>query len=313
MALFAVVLVHAALCIGGLTGCDLAAPPPEGASTLSVAVTIDDLPLAAFEIFPDDDYRRRIVAGLCSLIETRGIPVTGFLNSSVHGAMPELLERWKAAGIEIGNHTWSHPNLRDVGSDAFIEDVRRGHEAIRTHVPNQRVIRFRYPYLSEGLDPAARDAVRAALAELGSPPAPVTILTRDWYYSTGYSRAQMAGDPVAAERWVQPWRWNMEEATRSAEALSRKIFGREPPQILLIHANELNARYLGDYLDWMERRGYRFISLEEALADPAYHEVDFTTWPDEDSHWRRLRRSRALSLGMGGLGTPSHPAPGEDR
>jgi peptidoglycan/xylan/chitin deacetylase (PgdA/CDA1 family) len=252
------------------------------------------------------------VADLCSLIEERGIPVTGFANPSVDARMPELLERWQAAGIELGNHTWSHPDLRKVGPEFFIEDLQRGHAAIRARAPDQPRIAFRYPYLSEGLDPVAREAVRDALAELGSPIAPVTIITQDWYYSTEYTLARIAGDPVAAERWVDPWRWDLEDATRSAEALSRKLFDREPPQILLLHANELNAGFLGEYLDWLERRGYRFVSLAEALADPAYREIDLTTWPDDDSLWRRLTRSRALAQGIGGLGRRIPPRePGE--
>jgi hypothetical protein len=55
-----------------------------------------------------------------------------------------------------------------------------------------------------------------------------------------------------------------------AEQLSKQIMGYEPRQILLLHANQLEADHIGELLDVMRKRGYRFVSLEKALADPAY-------------------------------------------
>ena len=43
------------------------------------------------------------------------------------------------------------------------------------------------------------------------------------------------------------------------------MFGREIPQVLLLHANALNAERFGAVADALVRRGYRFISLDEAL------------------------------------------------
>jgi hypothetical protein len=44
--------------------------------------------------------------------------------------------------------------------------------------------------------------------------------------------------------------------------------------VLLLHANALNAAALPDLLDAMRSAGYRFISLDEALQDPAYQHAD---------------------------------------
>jgi peptidoglycan/xylan/chitin deacetylase (PgdA/CDA1 family) len=43
---------------------------------------------------------------------------------------------------------------------------------------------------------------------------------------------------------------------------------REPPQILLIHASQMNADMMPELLAMFRRRGYSFISLDRALADP---------------------------------------------
>src|SRR6516162_7800305 len=59
-------------------------------------------------------------------------------------------------------------------------------------------------------------------------------------------------------------------------------------EILLLHANQLEADHIGELLELMRKRGYRFVTLEEALADPAYSLPD--TYVGEDGtgwldHW----------------------------
>lgn len=45
--------------------------------------------------------------------------------------------------------------------------------------------------------------------------------------------------------------------------------GKNAKQILLIHANLLNSYVLGDVLEMYQKNGYKFISLTEALKNPA--------------------------------------------
>ena len=58
------------------------------------------------------------------------------------------------------------------------------------------------------------------------------------------------------------------------EALEHALFGRPIAHVLLVHANALNADHLGRLLRVYRRRGYRFVSLDDALADPAYRSPD---------------------------------------
>ena len=43
-----------------------------------------------------------------------------------------------------------------------------------------------------------------------------------------------------------------------------------------------------------EKRGYRFVPVQEAMRHPAYQELDRSLTPFGESHWSRLRRSRQL-------------------
>jgi len=266
------------------------APPPER----RMAVTVDDLPVAFFDSHRNAAHRLEVVQTWRDLVRSRSLPVTGFLVGENHPRQPELMRIWLEAGIGVGNHTWSHPRLRKVGLRSYLADLDRGHATVAGLIPEGTKIPFRYPYLYQGFDPSHRDAVRAHLAELGSPAAPVTVDSNDWLYARHYGDALRERDDAAAERARQAWRWDLEEATERAEWRSRQLFDREPPQILLVHANELTGRHLGEYLDWLEGRGYRFISLADALADPAYAETDASLVPTGDSFWLRLRRSRQL-------------------
>ena len=54
----------------------------------------------------------------------------------------------------------------------------------------------------------------------------------------------------------------MESVVAFFEQRSVEVLGREFPQILLIHASQLNADLMPDLLRMFQRRGYTFVSLE---------------------------------------------------
>ena len=60
--------------------------------------------------------------------------------------------------------------------------------------------------------------------------------------------------------------------------------GYEPRQIILLHGNQLEADHIGDLANVFRKRGYRFITLEEALGDPAYSLPD-TYIGEEGTGW----------------------------
>jgi hypothetical protein len=85
-----------------------------------VAFTLDDLPTAS--VLGDDlAQARKTTAGLLSALRRQQIPAIGFVNERKLGAAgkphPErvaLLQQWIDAGLELGNHTFSHVDLHRV-------------------------------------------------------------------------------------------------------------------------------------------------------------------------------------------------------
>ena len=66
-----------------------------------------------------------------------------------------------------------------------------------------------------------------------------------------------------------------------------KWLGYEVKHTLLLHANSLNGDYFGELAAMMKRRGYTFITLEEALQDEAYRLGDPYTGPSGPSWLQR--------------------------
>jgi len=57
---------------------------------------------------------------------------------------------------------------------------------------------------------------------------------------------------------------------RGAEAISRLLFGRNIPQILLVHDCAFESLTLNRTLERFRADGVKFVPLDTVLADPAY-------------------------------------------
>lgn len=241
----------------------------------SVAFTFDDLPVVRSSSLAD---AQAITTRLLDHISTARIPAIGFVNEGKlesPGEKPAriaLLEAWLARGIDLGNHTYSHLRLQNATLAAFEADVLKGERVIRPLMAaHGRPLRyFRHPTLSTGRDLATKAAVERFLAAHGYLVAPVTIDNDEYLYALAYDRARSRADTMQMRRLGDDYVQYMAQIFGHWEALSRALLGREPAQILLLHANALNADWLGALAVMIRSRGYRFISLDRALADEAY-------------------------------------------
>lgn len=87
------------------------------AMTKEIALTIDDLPFVGTNSNDMGNLKRshnRFMNILQSLIDAH-IPATGFIiANSIGKGQWQLLEAFRNAGFELGNHTYSHPNLNHM-------------------------------------------------------------------------------------------------------------------------------------------------------------------------------------------------------
>jgi peptidoglycan/xylan/chitin deacetylase (PgdA/CDA1 family) len=239
-----------------------------------MAVTIDDLPSV------DDDLpiARYVTKHLLEQLREQRIRAVGFVNEGklfVAGETEErtaMLTQWLDAGHELGNHTYSHVNNASVPFETYREDVIRGETVTRKLLRQRgRGLRwFRHPYLRTGPTEEYRRQLDALIAELQYVTAPVTIDNNDYVFARAYELAHGRGDKRTMHRLVVAYLDYMEAVVAHFELLSRDFLDREVWQVLLLHANRLNANHLDALVGRLRKRGYEFITLETALQDPAY-------------------------------------------
>ena len=241
-----------------------------------VAVTFDDLPASGGAVTLQE--YRYINTNLLAGLERQKIPAIGFVNESklfVKGEIDErteILSRWLVAGHQLGNHTYSHIPINSSTFEDYIEDLIRGETVTRMLLKERgEVLRYyRHTQLRTGPTEEYRKRLNAFLAKRGYTVAPVTIDNNEYVYAIIYARAKAGGDKELSAKIALSYLEYMEEVFTHFESLSQDFLEREVNQILLLHANELNADLIDRLAEMMRGRGYEFIKLEDALRDPAY-------------------------------------------
>jgi peptidoglycan/xylan/chitin deacetylase (PgdA/CDA1 family) len=244
----------------------------------SMAITIDDLPWIG-AVRPGET---RLEAGrrLIEALAERDVPALGFLNCARAGRGDPLLRAWLDAGLELGNHSAAHLDLNDAPLGQWLRDVRTCHAVVRELTGDQRVW-FRYPFLHQGPTAERQAAALALLEELASPIAHVTIDNSDWILAVAYGDAVRAGDAAHAAAVADAFVEHILRATAHYQQVARHRLGRDIPHVLLLHANLLVAEHIGTLLQRLHtEHGFRFVSVEEAQRDPAYHLPDGYTGGD---------------------------------
>ncbi|MBD0319165.1 MAG: polysaccharide deacetylase family protein [Gemmatimonadetes bacterium] len=263
-----------------------------------VAVTFDDLPGQAGDAAAAGDLMRKLVAS----VHRQGVPAIGFVNEGKlrpdPGGLTALLRMWRDAGLELGNHTYSHPSAHRTPLLEYLADIARGDSVTRRLLADRgaRPRYFRHPMLHTGRTLAYRDEVHRVLARRGSRVAPVTFDNQEFAFALVYARAVQRRDSAQMRRIVDGYLRHMEASFGHFEALSTALFGREIPQVLLLHANRLNADHFDALAALLRRRGYRFAPMDEVLRDRAYTSRDTYTGPKGLSWLERWAATRGMEL-----------------
>ena len=253
--------------------------PLADAAERRVAFTFDDLPGlgSPCDVAAYDRFNRKLVAA----IKRNNMPATGLVVSSrvcpqQEHRLASLYEIWLDAGLELGNHTRSHRDFNRTPIEEFQADVIANEKTLRPLLDarKQKLRYFRYPFLRSGTDLPKKRAFEQFLEERGYQNAPVTIDNDEYIYAAAYDAARAKNDNALAAKIADDYARYMETIFAFYETLSRDTLGYEVPQVLLLHVNWINADHLDRLAHIAKKRGYEFISLEEALRDKAYARRD---------------------------------------
>lgn len=250
-------------------------------SQRSIAVTIDDLPVVSTRRTLEN--RQEITKKLIGHITKAKVPAIGFVNENKlyagekrSEAETDLLRMWLTAGLELGNHTFSHRSADAISVQEYQDDIIRG-EIITKELlkaEKQDIKYFRHPFLQTGSDMEVKNAIYKFLADHNYTVAPITFDNADYIFSRAYDIAYDEDDKKLQKRVGDAYVPYMEKKLEYWERQSVKLLGREMAQTLLIHANFINSDYFDDLAAMLKKRGYKFVSLEDALKDEAYRLPD---------------------------------------
>jgi peptidoglycan/xylan/chitin deacetylase (PgdA/CDA1 family) len=233
------------------------------------------------------------------------IPVIGFVNAGQQvdvGAegLREILDLWLDAGADLGNHSYSHLNLNNVTIQQYLDDIVKGEPILRAALQahGKKLEFYRHPFLYTGSTVEMKRQIQQFLDQHGYRVAPITLDTSDYEFAALYTK------PEFRDRVKRDYVPYMESVVSFFEQRSVEVVGREIPQTLLIHASQLNADLMPDLLAMFRRRGYTFITLDQALADDAYRLPEEYVGPNGFSWIHRWSKTK----GMPPKGEPNPPA-----
>jgi len=269
-----------------------------------LAITFDDLP--AHGAHPPAITRMQIIQSILATLQREKLPPTyGFINGVRTEESPEtlgVLRAWRAAGQPLANHTWSHPDFNDTLPSQFIADIEANQPLLRTLMPapSDDWHWFRYPYLNEGDTLEKHRQVRTWLKANHYKVAEVTMDFEDYLWNEPYARCTAKNDPTALQQLHDTYLSTAGQFITYYRAISKAVYGRDIPLILLMHVGAFDAHMLPELLTLYRTRGFTFVTLPQATADPVYAEDSDIAYTHGDTLTEQLAFRR-------GIPRPHHP------
>lgn len=190
-----------------------AAPTAANSGNKVIALTFDDGP-------------GPYTAQLLDILDQHGAKATFFLIGSKVSAQADVLRRMHARGHQLGNHSWSHPELPKLPVDQIAGEIDRTNDAIKQATGIKPTI-LRPPYGAVNGVVLEQLRLRSMSSILWS------VDTRDW-------------------------------ADRNSEIVcSRAVAGAHPGAIILMHdIHQTSVGAVPCILSALKQQGYSFVTVQ---------------------------------------------------
>jgi cellulose synthase/poly-beta-1,6-N-acetylglucosamine synthase-like glycosyltransferase/peptidoglycan/xylan/chitin deacetylase (PgdA/CDA1 family) len=202
-----------------------------GAVKKDIALTFDD--------GPDAEYTPEIL----DVLKEKHVPATFFIIGTNAEANPGLVQRIVAEGHEVGNHTYTHPNLSETPAEATALELNATQRLFQA-LTGRSLRLFRPPYLGDA-EPTDADQIE-----------PVQM-AQDLGYVT-------VGEHVDPLDWERPGVANIVKSTLEQVHAAR---GDLPRNIILFHDaggdRAQTVAALPQVIDALRREGYHFVRVSQ--------------------------------------------------
>jgi len=276
---------------GMVTGCLLglmamavplavAAPPREQHPPAGqIALTFDDLP--GLTILDDQAYVTYLNKVLLRGLKLHHFPAIGFVNEDKLDDLDRsqqiaVLRDWLDAGMDLGNHTFSHDAPDELGAAGYTEDIAKGEVVTKALLTeHHKTMRyFRHPYLKTGSTEADKRYIDEWLAHHGYRIAPITMNADDWEFAEPYDFAISHRDLAMQAHIKAEYLAHTEAMIHWYRRASQAVFHRDIPYVILLHATRLNADSFEELAAMLKRNRLKPVTLDRAMADRAYRTRD---------------------------------------
>lgn len=256
----------ARLLLVGAACCALAAP---AAAEKRIALSFDDVPRGPGTFMTPQERTDRLIAALrrAHVRQVAFFVNPGNLQQPWGAGRESQIAAYVRAGHVIANHSFSHPNLSEVGAAAFIANIDQAAQWLNGR-PGYRPW-FRFPFLNEAAnDVPTRDAVRAALRARHLTDGYATLDSMDWLLDNLINQAHAQGRAIDMNALRDLFVRNLVASADFADRLARDALHRQPIQVVLMHETDLEALFVADAVAALRADGWEIATIDEAYRDP---------------------------------------------
>jgi len=287
----------AAICFMLVAGVSHAQSGAPAKAPLQIAFTFDDLP--AHGPLPPGVARPEIVKSILATLKRENMPpIYGFVNGFRVARYPyqiHILQAWGAAGNPVGNHTWSHPEFDKLTVAEYEANIARNEPLLRKVSPDSDWHWFRFPYLEEGNTIEKREQLRAWLSQHGYRIAEVSMDFQDYNWNEPYARCAAKHDDAAIQSLHDSYLSAADESIGVYRQIAQTLYHRDVPYVLLMHIGAFDAHMLPELIALFRSRGFSFVTLQQAMADPIYNVDPKVTSPAGNTFNEMVAQSRNIN------------------
>ncbi len=229
-----------------------------------ISISFDDAPRGNSNYFSGEERTKKLIEGLKRAGDTRVAFYLNPIRMDVKGT--ERVEAYGAAGHILGNHTFDHPSIDEVGPSNYIESILKADKLIKNLKGYKPY--FRYTFLGEGKTKKIRDEVYKVLDDHKYINAYVTVDNFDWYMDDLFQKAVKAKSKIDFEKLGKTYVEVLYDSVVFYDDLANKVLGRSPKHVILLHENDLAALFIDKFIEHLKKKGWKIISPEEAYDDP---------------------------------------------
>jgi len=190
----------------------------------------------------DDGPSRLYTPPILDVLKQKGVPASFFVLGTAAAMEPSILKRIYDEGHDIGNHTFTHPDLSEIPNAQLDLELNATQRVLESKI-GIRTVLFRPPFVRD-IEPETSDQARTLLASS----------------ALGYITIGQRIDPLD---WGRP---GVEEIVRRTVSYATRRGGN----VVLLHDGggdrSQTIAALPKIIDQLRAEGYRFITIHELLG-----------------------------------------------